>query len=83
MGAGAASTEAARAMVARNEVYMLADMRAKVEREELERKTGWLLMLLLGRVVSDGVPDSVLISSSVVLLGVLTSSSSMDYCNVV
>lgn len=70
-------------MVARNEVYMLADMRAKVEREELERKTGWLLMLLLGRVVSDGVPDSVLISSSVVLLGVLTSSSSMDYCNVV
>lgn len=35
---GAASTEAARAMVAMNEVYMLADMRARVGLEVLETK---------------------------------------------
>lgn len=61
MGAGAASTEAARAMVAMNEVYMLADMGARVGlREVLERKTVcWLAIdeMLLERTVSDGVPD--------------------------
>lgn len=35
---GAASTEAARAMVAMNEVYMLADVRARVELEVFETK---------------------------------------------
>lgn len=35
---GAASTEAARAMVAMNEVYMLADMRARVGVAVLETK---------------------------------------------
>jgi len=39
MGAGAASTEAARAIVAMNEVYMLVDLGASVEDYQVHERT--------------------------------------------
>jgi hypothetical protein len=39
MGAGAASTEAARAMVAMKEVYMLVDFGASVEDDQVHERT--------------------------------------------
>ena len=39
MGAGAASTEAARAMVAMNEVYMLVELGASVEGDKVLERT--------------------------------------------
>jgi len=52
MGAGAASTEAARAMVAMNEVYMLVELGASVEDDQVHERTArWMKFGTRGGVV--------------------------------
>lgn len=58
MGAGAASTEAARAMVAMNEVYILVQLRASVEDDQVhERIERWTEFGTRGGVVTAMLRD--------------------------
>ena len=53
MGAGAARTEAARAMVAMKEVYMLVELGASVEDDQVhERTERWMKFGTRGGVVT-------------------------------
>ena len=91
MGAGAASTEAARAMVAMNEVYMLVELGASVRDDQVHEwterlmkfgtKGGVVTAILMDRVVlvSNGSGSLYLCVSLLHRYLVHASSSSPDY----
>lgn len=62
MGAGAASTEAARAMVAMNEVYMLVELGASVRDDQVHEWTERLMKFgTKGGVVTAILMDGVIL----------------------